>query len=467
MTCNLLEHSHVGYLWSAESTGLSTKISLGLDLFCLHLYRARINFNNPSRYPIRSDTYQLHRKSYPSPKMGQKLSALKRRRVNDEDASFPTSLKPMFRYSRQPRDEFAVSLSSKIDYARSNLVETSSEVLQLNRESGSESAVITFLKIPTELILDIAKYLPPSTFMSLSYSCRTIRNRMNASIAHVLGDKVAFSRGSSSTPSIEVRNTRFLERLELRLMLDRDGINSSSTAFCVGCNDTHDCSLFSIASLAQPDSKRRCLGSAGLVWACPHRTIGYDKASRNTGDLDLHTCAGMIFVDGGAGCGWFTNRDGCITLWRIMRVPLDCVPSNEEVKEALGPLNAPICPHLRLNDAVVANAYSQECRKLRGGLALDCQCSVCLASSSAGAFCEYCNIWIYFSIKSESYGLETLRIYIRRSFEEMSSCTDRAWIFHVSDPADFEEYEMAWQASNAECLQKVQPIIDPLLGYMV
>lgn len=139
-----------------------------------------------------------------------------------------------------------------------------------------------------------------------------------------------------------------------------------------------------------------------------------------------------------------------------MRVPRKCAPSNEEVKEALAPLNAPICPHLRLNDEFVANAYSQDCRRLRLRRGPDCQCSVCF-----GADCRFCETHIYFCIISERYGLQTLRIHVSRSFEKTSRCTDRAWLCHVADPADFEEYKMAWQAANAVCLQKVGPVVDP------
>ena len=34
-----------------------------------------------------------------------------------------------------------------------------------------------------------------------------------------------------------------------------------------------------------------------------------------------------------------------------MKMPRDAVPSYKEVREALRPLDAPVCPHLRLKDA--------------------------------------------------------------------------------------------------------------------
>lgn len=236
--------------------------------------------------------------------MGQRLSALRRHRVIDDDTPF------LFKQVLPSKENCAaVSSSSIIESVQFNLVEISSRI---SRELEAESAPTTLPELPTELIIDIAKYLAPSAFMSLSYSCRTIRNKMDTSILHVLGDKVSISRGSPSAPSIEVRNTRFLERLELRHMLGRDGKIFSSKAFYIGCSDTHDCCLFSAASLAQPDSRRHCLGCAGLVWACPHRTFGYKKATRTTGAQNLHTCVrGVTDVYSGPECGSF-EPSGCL-----------------------------------------------------------------------------------------------------------------------------------------------------------
>lgn len=82
------------------------------------------------------------------------------------------------------------------------------KALRTDREEpGIETApsMTTLPKSSTELILDIADLLARKvTTMSLSYSCRTIRNKMGASIAHVLGDKASPGRPSSgSTLSAE------------------------------------------------------------------------------------------------------------------------------------------------------------------------------------------------------------------------------------------------------------------------
>lgn len=85
-----------------------------------------------------------------------------------------------------------------------------------------ETILKSLLELSTDLILEIADYLPPSSYMSLSYSCWRIRNGMGASIEHILGVQVLMGRWSASAPSVEMRNVRWLERLEWWHMLDRD-----------------------------------------------------------------------------------------------------------------------------------------------------------------------------------------------------------------------------------------------------
>lgn len=153
--------------------------------------------------------------------------------------------------------------------------------------------------------------------MSLSYSCRDVRKKMNVSIATVLGDKEIKDLSSASSPSVELRNTRTLERTELRSLLNHDGQIPSQNAFCNGCEYPHDSSLFSLASLSQPHIERRCLGRTGQVWICPHRTIDYLQATSYGQKPDFHKCgyASVSVNNRFAGNGFET----CLTDWPIIR----------------------------------------------------------------------------------------------------------------------------------------------------
>ena len=359
-----------------------------------------------------------------------------------------------------------MSSLDEIKGIRSSLQKTFSEVWHTDCNLKPDSSPKTLLRLPTELILDLAQYLPPSSYMCLSYSCRNVRNKMSVSIAHVLGDKLIKGLSSASPPSVELRNTRSLERMEFRSMLDRDGQIPSRNVFCNGCEYAHDSSHFSLASLSGPRIERRCLGRAGKAWICPHRTIDYHQATSYGQTQDVHVC-GSCFVSVNSRYSGY-GFDSCLTDWPIMRVPCDGVPSNEQVKEALSRLGAAMCPHLRLDDACVASVYHQDCRKLRWnwectGSAPDCRCSNCSSNKFCTVVCNFCSTEILFRIKGERNGTETLRLLVMRTFRDVSSCRDRGWICHVADPADFEEYDREWEASNAECFRRVASDLDAFL----
>ena len=389
--------------------------------------------------------------------MGQHLSVLRKSREARRDAQILGASHGFDKRNPSPEDEYTSSMD-EIEGIRSSLKKTFSEVWHIDRELQPDSTPKTLLRLFTELILDIAQYLPPSAYMSLSYSCWDVRNKMRVSIAHVLGDSFIKDLSSASPSSVELRNNRSSERMEFRSLLDRDGQIPSQNAFCNGCEYPHDSSRFSLASLSQPRIQRRCLGRAGQVWICPHRTIDYHQATSYGQTRDLHICGSCsIAVSRGySGYGF----ESCFTDWPIMKVPRDGVLSNEQVKEALNRLSAAVCPHLRLNDACVASVYVQGCHRLRRDRS-DCRCPTCSSIKLLTRVCDFCGTEILFSITDEWNGTETLRLFVIRTFRGEWSCTDREWICHVAEPADFEGYEREWQASNAECWRRVASDLDP------
>lgn len=372
-----------------------------------------------------------------SQNMSQRRPVLKRIRATVTDTLSLRALEGLFERITSSNSENIVSSPEREKHIKFSFTSTISKALHSIREPEAENTPVTLPDLPTEIILDLAEYLPPSSHWSLSYSCWKIHNKMGASVAHILGSK-------------------------LHCMLDRDRKNSPSKFFCNGCMDTHDSSLFSVSSLAQSSAKRRCLGIAGFMWICPHRIFSYSQAVSAREARETHDYGGNLVS---IHWRWTTLRP-------IMRVTSNDAPSDEQVKEALRPLNASICPHLRFNNAYVASIYSQNCRKLRWKLkqenpTADCPCTTCSPQSPmAGGRCSYCGTLLDFIIKPERNGPETLRLVIMRDIEDVRSCTDHAWINQIADPADFEEYEKAWQATNEECDRKVGSLRSPLYWYM-
>ena len=352
--------------------------------------------------------------------MAQKLSGSIKTQEARDSAQGQDALDRRFPRVRSQEEGTAVSLANGVGNSQSNSSEASPEAFHVKQEVERQNAPATLPGLPTELILAVALYLPPSGYMSLSYSCRTIRNKMGASIDHVIGDKVPTGRHSGTTISIETRNIRYLERMDLQCMLDHDRKMSPSKS------PSLDYSPFEVPALPKLRMELRCLGNAGLLWICPHRQYDYKEVTRSSVFWEGHRCEGSpLFTAGRIGNDYVFSIP-------IMRVPRDHVPSYEEVREALRPLEAPVCPHLRLNDVTF---WHTNCRWSRA--------------------CDFCGTVIYTQEISTYNGLTTLHVFMVRSIKEMRDCTDRAWVAQVAQPADFEEYERAWQATHVECLRRV------------
>lgn len=382
--------------------------------------------------------------------MGQKLSALKRIRKASKQAQYPSTLNEPTNEFLEWEDDYAVSSSEIIESTRFNSIDTPSEVLLTVPELEAETAPTTLPNLCTELILDIAGYLSPSSYISLSYSCRTMRNKMGISFTETLGDGDPKGGLSGSTLSIESRNVRYLERLELWSMLVRDGkIPRWKASFRGDQREIIDDSLVRTPSYAPLSTEHRCLGTTGMLWVCPHRILSYNDATTERETDDTHTCGSSYIA-----------TSGCIvTIWTIMRIPANSVPTRKEVVEALRPLDAPICPHLRLNDASVARIYDPRCQRLRSNKdwyypALACRCSICLSGEVVPVVCSYCDTSVVFDISHNPPRRAKLLLLIMRTLRFGRSCTDRDWIAQVARPTDFEEYERVWEATNAECSRR-------------
>ena len=73
--------------------------------------------------------------------------------------------------------------------------------------------------------------------------------------------------------------------------------------------------------------------------------------------------------------------------------------------------------------------------------------------------CESCSTTFFFDIRAERNRKETLNLVVTRKINRYRRCTDRASINQTVDPADFEEYERAWKATNAECERRVGSVL--------
>lgn len=318
--------------------------------------------------------------------------------------------------------------------------------------------------LPPEIIFEIADYLPPSSLSSFEAFIRESPPSANSSPcdwpSFAKLEDICEKQGTLYSDSSSKSHSQFYlsERLEMLCMLDRDGGVPPSKAVCSGCLATHGSSLFSVSSLAQPSRNRRCLGSAGRFWVYPRRIFDHSQTHDPRESQRPHIC--------GHGAVCIGKR---ATIWRLMNVHNGIFPSDEEVKGALRPLQAPICPHMRLSDPCVPDVYNHNCEKLRRGfdsIEADCSCSSC-SSDPWPQFvrrgeCKSCGT--YFLFYNEGLGYRraaTLNLMVQRNIEISRDCTDSAWIAQATNFDDFEELESAWRATNLLCGQRLGAVTLP------
>ena len=355
------------------------------------------------------------------------------------------------------------------------------ELSRNNVKPPREPVRFDISNLPIEIILLVAEYLSPSNIMSLTYTCAKLRKEMGISIGRVLGKKkgivqlpnsalednlptLTFSRGEATwtLPTI-LSNEQQTERLDLLTMLDRDQKIPQSRAVCSSCADTHDRSRFSAESLAQSSRERRCIGSAGCVWLCPHWIFDYNLMTTSTAPKGRHSCGNkgvsLALLDRSS---FKMDGDGLqpYAMWPL--VPLrgsNNRPSKELVADILRRMNLSMCKHLRSPDAFVSRLYSPDCLLLQGSAgAPKCECQTCAwrlanpkhtKSTCTGGMCESCQTWVFFLFLQHN-GEETLSMFVQRETRRLEACTDRAWLEKVNDPAEFERLEREWNAASNE-----------------
>ena len=198
------------------------------------------------------------------------------------------------------------------------------------------------------------------------------------------------------------------------------------------------------------------LGRARVMWMCPHRIFDYFEARKTRETTDIYRCErSSPFTFARYGDTFFST-------WTILKVPPEFRPSCEEVREALHSLDAPVCPHLRLNDTCIWRGYDPDCQKLdwkrgRTDSAPECRCQKCSSGLPRTVICNFCDARTVFDIMSHHHWGPTLDVCTVRSTRSYWHRTDRAWLAQTANPADFEEYKRAWQATHAECLRRVGP----------
>ena len=313
-----------------------------------------------------------------------------------------------------------------------------------SQEDICSSLPTTLQLLPAEIILMISNLLPLSGIMALNYTCRALSIKLGVSTQGVLGEPSivtnipTYAERSHQEREPQPRSSlpehrpslKRLERLELLCMLDRDGQLPQQKAVCSSCATTHDRVCFSEKSLNMESSQRRCLGSTGSIWICPHWIIDYSNWQDCTEPRKDHEC-------GDAKVCVMHGQTRPTIKWPILNLTLihDDTPSQEFVTAVLRGNKVAICPHWRMCDSFVTDLYSPNYNRC-----------------SSRRQCRICGTSIYFSMTTHFDSGNMLQVVVERRKLEFTSCTDPAWIAQLHDPTQFQVLERAWlAATGGEC----------------
>ena len=338
---------------------------------------------------------------------------------------------------------------------------------------------MTLSQLPTEILLQIAFHLRPSSIVAMSYVCRQFRYNMGISITELLGDAQYLRYGVSRSPSansfshdhlqppqISLSETRYTikhpERLELLRMLENDDLIPPSRAICSSCGTTHPVSTFSKTALRQESRLRQCLGGEGRIWICPHASINFDRTKTHGSPRLVHKCHRECSVE------TFFEYPALVTKWQLIHDIGGSALPKALVSMTLSCLNAYICPHWQLKDEFVLDHYDESCKRMLldcSGLSKlpECDCHTCKWQTKDLPECDchpckwqtkdcpFCTARILFAVETDEFKRRTLCVMVLRELGHYRGITDPAWIAQLHYPRDFEVLKSAWDSTLKEC----------------
>lgn len=325
------------------------------------------------------------------------------------------------------------------------------------RKSNTARSLSRIQLLPQELIIKIIPYLPLSSALSLSYTCKTFRQAIEATIEDLAYsiDIHSFLKGLKE--SDDERRVR-LERLKFLCMLERDERLSAAKAICCGCMMTHNVSLFSSAALQQRPCQRLCMGREGRLWICPHR-IWYHaqlqevekqgrKASQCAAECGCPN--GEVLVSSTSKVPPSMETYTLFVFYPILTMPKSSAFRISSVERALAAFDVNICPHMRLGDGVMIDAFHRDWPRLEGPrLSRTWNQRAFEGSPSVHGVkleCEACKTLT--SFHPSRYDGSTTTIWAQVSRCIPKTVTDPAWITSLYMPEDFGRLQEDWQTSS-------------------
>ena len=288
--------------------------------------------------------------------------------------------------------------------------------------------------LPTEIVLEIVKYLDMSAAFALRRTCGRFHDMIDVYIGDIFPPMVR-----PECWALDPDQLAFLS------LLDRDNALSTSKMICSDCRRLVDEACFSPEARYQDPSVRKCIGHAGSIWICPHIIWSYmDIIWIGVGNRwhPLATCQCPVSLDSMPGSALSVNYDLIDNFaWKESHFP-DIIQTLEDAKIQL-------CPHQRSDDQAILSSLHVGCPTLRPRRDSSHHC---FDERHEKSRCQICDTRLHFYVDyfDESQRFGTFGITVTRLLEgevsgSIGDVTDQRWMNQVTRPGKFVLLAHQWE----------------------
>lgn len=307
--------------------------------------------------------------------------------------------------------------------------------------------------LPHELILEISKHLPPVSLFAWSYTCRTflrivdtslLCRQLRACLRYLDHKNTDYRISDKSFEESPMYQTTLNQRMQLLCLLESDNFLSPGKAVCSTCTSVHEKCMFSSRELKTTSKERKCLGTSGRFWMCPHASLAHELIRDHRPSKAFPRPTGV--------CKECPIEVLVLSCHVYSRFPiLDLTPfseaRNELASEKVAELDLRICPHRRLGDAVLPDLRAADCSLMLSNafsrkVCDPAICSSCATCNRSGP-CPSCNSRIRFFTDTNASGKCTLWVHIERVCG-FGGRLSRDWLSRIFQPEEYEAWERAW-----------------------
>ena len=279
--------------------------------------------------------------------------------------------------------------------------------------------------LPTELLLEIAGYLPLPSAMALGVTCTRFYKAIASPIL-------------KNNPS-KITSFNMLAQMEISLG------PWNSKPLCGECFISHADDSFWGDQLEIGPVQRRCKSTQKLLWLHPESVISFNELKLISSHLRELS---MSYLSAEPEVGTiqyvnFNKKDSILLDHSIdlLRFPYSNRPTLRTVFEYLEKFNVPICPHITTGEPMVADIY----RKAILQCAPD---SISVQHYSCPV--RNCQTFIKFRVERHRVGAlagEKLVLHLRRCINVWKDPERQGWVSQAIITPDKQRFQRSWRAS--------------------